>query len=84
MEYFIMSQTNTPDARVWVNIDTEALRHNFRQLRKKANGLQVRAVLKADAYGLGAEKIAPILKEEGADVFCVAAYKDQPEIREYL
>ena len=33
-----MNQKNIPlpDARVWVNIDTEALRHNFRQLRKKA------------------------------------------------
>ena len=80
-----MNQKNIPlpDARVWVNIDTEALRHNFRQLRKKAAGLQVRAVLKADAYGLGAEKIAPILKEEGADLFCVACYKEAADLLKF-
>ena len=80
-----MNQKNIPlpDARIWVNIDTEALRHNFRQLRKKANGLQVRAVLKADGYGLGAEKIASILKEEGADLFCVACYKEAADLLKF-
>lgn len=44
------------------SIDTHALTHNVRLLARRLNpGVQIHAVLKADAYGHGAAVLAPIL-----------------------
>jgi alanine racemase len=53
-----------------IDIDVGALRHNHRLLRKVYGG-RVLAVLKADAYGHGAERCATALAGE-ADGFAVA------------
>lgn len=45
-----------------VCIDTDALRHNYRHLRTLHGG-RVLAVLKANAYGRGAEQCAGALAE---------------------
>lgn len=51
-----------PDGRgltrwAWIEIDTEALRHNVRQIRKLVGPkVELMAVVKADAYGHGAEQ----------------------------
>ena len=56
-----------------LTIDLNAVRWNYRFLRGKL-GARVRwgAVLKADAYGLGAQHIAPVLHAEGCRDFFVA------------
>ena len=56
-----------------LTIDLEAVRWNYRFLRGKL-GARVRcgAVVKADAYGLGAQYVAPALHAEGCRDFFVA------------
>ncbi len=58
--------------RTWAEIDISALKHNFEILKQNANGSKIMAVVKADAYGHGAEKIATVLQEQGADWFAVS------------
>lgn len=52
--------------RVWLEIDHAVVRSNFRHIAAKVAPCGVLAVLKADAYGLGAREIARTLVEEGA------------------
>ncbi|MBU3819239.1 MAG: alanine racemase, partial [Candidatus Faecalibacterium intestinavium] len=42
------------EQHVWAEIDLDALRYNFAQAQKRAGGLPLCAVVKADAYGHGA------------------------------
>ena len=65
-----------------VEIDLEALRHNLQQARLQAGpDRKVLAVVKADAYGHGAARIAPVLQEAGADCFGVAMVEEGVELR---
>ena len=66
----------TPTSRVTLEIDLQAVRRNFRRIREKVAPLKVMAVLKANAYGLGASTIAAALKDEGIDAFGVAEPKE--------
>ncbi len=60
-------------------IHTDALRHNLARMRAHAPGSQVMAVVKADGYGHGLERVARALA--GADAFGVAALSDAERIR---
>ena len=60
-------------------IHTEALRHNLSQVRQRAPDSRVMAVVKADGYGHGLERVARAL--EGADAFGVAALSDAERLR---
>lgn len=60
-------------------IDTAALRHNLGQVRARAPGSRVMAVVKADGYGHGLERVARALS--GADAFGVAALSDAERLR---
>src|SRR3989338_1972618 len=51
----------------WAEIDLNAIRHNFRVLRKLAGKAKVLAVIKADAYGHGMLPIAKLLVQEKVD-----------------
>lgn len=64
-----------------VEIDLDALRHNFQQARRQAGDRQLLAVVKADAYGHGAERVAPVLQAAGADLFGVAMMEEGLELR---
>jgi alanine racemase len=57
----------------------EALRHNLSQIRRLAPHSKVMAVVKADGYGHGLERVARAL--EGADAFGVAALSDAERLR---
>jgi alanine racemase len=66
-----------------VEIDLDALRHNLYQARLRAGKeRQILAVVKADAYGHGAARVAPILQEAGADMFGVALLEEGMELRQ--
>jgi alanine racemase len=56
-----------------------ALRENLRRVRKLAPGARVMAVVKADGYGHGLERVARAL--EGADAFGVAGIADGQRLR---
>lgn len=60
-------------------IFTEALRHNLSRVRELAPRSKVMAVVKADGYGHGLERVVRAL--EGADAFGVAALADAERIR---
>jgi alanine racemase len=57
-----------------------ALRHNLSRVRELAPGARVMAVVKADAYGHGLERVARALAT-GVDAFAVAAIADGLRLR---
>jgi alanine racemase len=57
----------------------DALRHNLSRARELAPHSKVMAVVKADGYGHGLERVAHAL--EGADAFGVAALSDAERLR---
>lgn len=69
-------------ARCWAEIDLDRVRRNYITACEECPGVKVIPVLKADAYGLGAAKVAPVLHEAGADMIAVAEYGEAAEIRD--
>ena len=67
-----------------IDIDLVALRHNMKIVRELAEHQDVIAVVKADAYGLGIERCAPIYDEMGVTVLAVAALSEALQIRALL
>ncbi len=67
-----------------LTIDVGAIRANYRLLLARLNGKRCAAVVKADAYGLGADRIAPALAGEGCDTFFVAHLGEGLALREIL
>ena len=63
-----------------VIIDLDAIRHNFDQVKQRAPGSKVMAVIKADAYGHGASKVAQAL--DAADAFAVSRISEAVKLRE--
>jgi alanine racemase len=63
----------------WAAIDLDALARNAGRLREQ--GLALRAVVKADAYGHGAVRVAGRLAEAGIDRFAVALVEEGVELR---
>src|SRR5689334_15961097 len=55
-----------------LTIDLGAIRANWRQLRDLLGAAECAAVVKADAYGLGAVRVAPELAKAGCRHFFVA------------
>ena len=49
----------------WVEIDLDALVHNVGVLRPLIGDSRILLIVKADAYGHGAERTARVLYEEG-------------------
>lgn len=62
-------------------IDLAALRHNFRELKKRAEGREVMGMVKANAYGHGAVAVSRVLAGEGASIFGVASVEEGIELR---
>jgi alanine racemase len=60
-------------------IRTDALRHNLAQVRNRAPDSRVMAVVKADGYGHGLERVSRALS--GADAFGVASLSDAERLR---
>ena len=66
-------------SNTWVNIDLDAIAANFHAIAKKA-GKPVCAVIKADAYGHGAVKVAQLLEGQCA-FFGVSSVAEGVELR---
>ena len=69
-----MAESNP--SRVVLEVDLSAIRRNFAQIRKTVRPAQVMAVLKANAYGLGAVPVAEALVDAGVDRLGVAELKE--------
>jgi alanine racemase len=59
-------------AGAMLTVDLGAIGANYRLLRRRLGGTACAAVVKADAYGLGAAAVAPALAAEGCRQFFVA------------
>jgi alanine racemase len=77
--------TTLPDASgATLIVDLAAIRENYRALRRRLGGTACAAVLKADAYGLGANRVAPALAAEGCRHFFVAHLEEGIALRPHV
>lgn len=76
--------TNRPMTRAVLTLDLDAVAANWRALAKHAPGATTGAVVKADAYGLGAAPVAQRLAREGARDFFVALAEEGAAVRAAL
>lgn len=68
-----------------LTIDLDAIAANWRAIDKlSGSGVQTAAVVKANAYGLGAGRVARALAQAGARRFFVAAAEEAATIRQAL
>jgi predicted amino acid racemase len=66
----------------WTEIDLQALAANFHIVKERVgSGVNVMAVVKANAYGHGAVECARRLEAEGAEWFGVALPEEGIELR---
>lgn len=65
----------------FAEINLDNFRHNFREVKRLAQGKKTIGVIKADGYGHGAIELARILEEENADYFAVAVITEALELR---
>ena len=62
-------------------VDLSAVRHNARLVQQRAAPADLMAVVKADAYGHGAIRVARALRAEGVSHFAVARVPEALELR---
>ena len=79
-----MPDTGLARAGALLSIDLGAVRANYRLLRRRLDGTACAAVVKADAYGLGAARVAPALAAEGCRHFFVAHLDEAIALRPRL
>lgn len=73
-----MLPVNTP----YITVDLDSLAHNLHEINKKVRSSNsIIAVVKDNAYGLGASVIAQTLEKEGVDFFAVACMDEARELR---
>ena len=72
----------TARAGAVLTIDLDAITENWRRLTARLKpGARAAAVVKADAYGLGAAHVAPALAKAGCARFCVANLEEGIALR---
>ena len=82
-----MKTANTKDHKGPVPrlvIDLAAIQRNYAKLQTLAGDAEVGAVIKADAYGLGVQKIVPALSQAGCQNFYAANASEGVQIRQAL
>ncbi|MCF6197777.1 MAG: alanine racemase [Hyphomicrobiaceae bacterium] len=67
-----------------LTVDLCAIGENYARLRALAKGAHCAAVVKADAYGTGVERVAPYLHEQGCKTFFVATQDEGILLRSLL
>src|SRR5271167_4453672 len=68
---------------VWAEISLKAILHNLASIRKHVGAnRQVLAVVKSNAYGLGAVPVAKALQKAGTEWFGVTCANEGIELRE--
>ena len=80
----MISRSTPTNAGALLTIDLDAIGDNWRALKEKAGRAECAAVVKADAYGLGARKVAPALYLAGCRHFFVAHLTEAIELRPTL
>jgi len=68
---------------VWAEISLQAILHNLRAIRKQVGAQRkILAVVKSNAYGLGAVPVAKALQKAGTEWFGVTCANEGVELRE--
>ena len=73
-----------PAAGAVLTVDLGAVVANWQALRARLGGAECAAVVKADAYGLGADQVAPALAAAGCATFFVALLDEAAPLRALL
>ena len=68
--------------QVWAEIDMSAFDHNVKQIKAQMQCPQMIGVIKANAYGHGANECAKVLSYNGVDHFAVATIEEGINLRE--
>lgn len=71
----------TSDVTAVLTVDRAAIRHNYREISARVGPAVAAGVVKANAYGLGIEEIAPLLWREGCHTFFVHTVGEGRELR---
>jgi alanine racemase len=72
------------DSRPVLTIDLAAIAENWRRLAAKTPKAEIAVTIKADAYGLGMARVAPVLAATGAKTFFVATLEEGVALRGIL
>lgn len=72
-----------PQSRVWAECNSSAWEQNLRAIHDSIAPARVAAVLKGNAYGLGARRAARALAKAGVDYFAVSCLNEALEIAEF-
>lgn len=67
-----------------LTIDLGAVRRNYRMVKSQLGSAELAGVVKADAYGLGMERVALALAREGCRTFFVATASEALSLRKIL
>jgi alanine racemase len=67
-----------------ITIDLDSLEANYRFCSAQLHPATCAAVVKADAYGLGVQKIAPVLRRAGCRQFFTATHREGITLRSLL
>ena len=70
-------------SRCWTRIDLDTIAQNYENARALCRS-QLIPVLKADAYGMGAVRVARVLMARGAKLFAVATHAEAVELKNAL
>jgi alanine racemase len=79
-----MSDIEPDGALSRLTIDLGAIRANYRRLSAALGDVPCAGVVKANAYGLGVERVAPVLWDEGCRIFFTATLPEAVEVRAIL
>ncbi|RKF23474.1 alanine racemase [Altericroceibacterium spongiae] len=79
-----MSLPANPAPSLHLHIDEEALGRNWKRLDTLSGTARAGAAIKANAYGLGAERVAPILHRCGVEDFFIAHWSEASTLLDHI
>ena len=75
-------ELNYMQKRTWAEVDLDALKDNYRILRQRVpSTAKICCIIKADAYGHGALRVAQLYEELGADFLAVSNIEEAMTVR---
>lgn len=76
--------TQLPPPTLRLDIDKDALVHNWRALDATSGAARAGAAVKADCYGLGVDNCVPALRDAGCRDFFVAHWSEVPAVMAHV
>lgn len=69
--------------RAWAEINLDNVLYNWKEIAKKAGGRKIMPIVKADAYGHGANILAKLYEDNGACGFAVSNINEAIKLRKF-